>query len=214
MREPPADIAASDVLTAVRRHWDADVTQVEHLPVGFGAHHWAAYGDDGPRIFVTLDRLEPRRTLVRLEAAYAGAAALHAGGLEFVVAPLPTRTGPRTLPLGDGALSCTPWRHGRSGGRLDVAWTTAALDRLHSAAPPPGLPLWRRLVEPDLAENTARLTGRAWGPGPFAAPARDAVRAHLSDVGRWTERYHRLAQVARGHAWVATHGEPHSDNQL
>ncbi|MGA8247529.1 MAG: phosphotransferase, partial [Nocardioides sp.] len=50
--------------------------------------------------------------------------------------------------------------------------------------------------------------------GPYADPARDAVRRHLDDLARWTDRYHHLASVAREHAWVATHGEPHSGNQL
>ena len=163
---------------------------------------------------MTLDRPEPPRTLARLEAAYAGAAALSGAGLEFVLASLRTHEGPFTVPLADGALSCTPWRHGRADGPEDLAWTTAAVARLHAAAPPPGLPRWQPLVGPDFAVETATLAATTWGPGPYADRARDAVRRHLGDVERWTARYHHLAEVARDRAWVATHGEPGHHNQL
>lgn len=214
MREPPPEVSDADVLAEVRRSWGADVDRVEHLPVGFGAHHWAAYADDGARLFVTFDRLEPKRTLSRLEAAYAGAAALSEAGLEFVLAGCMTLDGAFTVSWAGGALSCTPWRVGTPGGPLDLPWTTAALGRLHTADPPPGLPPWRPVVGSDFAESLATLTHRHWGPGPFADRARDSVSGHLADLDRWTARYHHLADVARSRAWVATHGEPDSGNQL
>jgi spectinomycin phosphotransferase len=214
VREPPPGVTGPDVLAAVRAHWDDAVRGAEHLPVGFGAHHWAAHDDQGPRLFVTLDRLERKRTADRLEAAYAGAAALREAGLEFVLAPLASSRGTFTVPLGDGALSCTPWREGRAGGQLDVPWTADALRRLHAVDPPAGIPEWRPLVGPDLADRLASLGRRAWGPGPYAERARAEVLRHLAGLETWTARYHRLADVARGHPWVATHGEPHEDNQL
>ena len=214
MREPPTRLGDAEVLAAVRRDWDDAVERVEHLPVGFGAHHWAAYDGDGPRLFVTFDQLEPKRSTARLEAAYAGAAALREDGLEFVLAGRTTHEGRFTVPLAGGALSCTPWCDGRPGAELDVTWTTRALRRLHAAVPPAGLPGWRPLVGPDFAETTATLTRADWGPGPFAATAREAVRAHLADLDGWTGRYHHLAGVARDHTWVATHGEPGEHNQL
>ena len=215
MREPPAQVDTAELTATLLDHWDASLARVEHLPLGFGAHHWAAYDDSGtPRLFVTFDRLARPRTAARLEAAYAGAAALRDQGLEFVVAPVVTDLGSRTLPFADGALSCTPWLDGVSGGDLDLAWTTGALQRLHAATAPTDLPAWQPLVDPDLAETTEVLTRREWGPGPFAEAARDAVRDHLGDLAAWTARYHALAEVARGRPWVATHGEPHEDNQL
>lgn len=215
MREPPPHIDDRQLVQTLLEHWDPTLTRVTHLPVGFGAHHWAAYDDAGAeRLFVTLDRLEPRRTAPRLEAAYAGAAALRDDGLEFVVAPVRTDLDTRTLPFADGALSCTPWLDAEAGGELDVAWTTDALHRLHTTPPSPDLPPWQPLVGPDLAETTAVLSRQVWGPGPFAEAARNAVREHLEDLARWTARYHALADVARGRPWVATHGEPHEDNQL
>ncbi|MDX6359847.1 MAG: spectinomycin phosphotransferase [Nocardioidaceae bacterium] len=214
MREPPPDLADRDLLHAVREHWDGDIAEVAHLPLGFGAHHWAAYGDAVPRLFVTLDGLAPHHSAESLEAAYVGAPTLHDQGLAFVLAPLPATGGAFTVPLRGRALSCTPWVSGESGGPLDGPWTSAALARLHATTPPAGLPRWRPLVESDFAEATAALVARAWGPGPYADTARDAVRRHLADLDRWTQRYHHLAEVAGGRAWVATHGEPHSGNQL
>ena len=214
MREPPADVTDAEVLAEVRRAWSPDIERVAYQAVGFGAHHWAAYAGAEPRLFVTFDRLEPKRTAAGLEAAYAGAAALREAGLEFVLAGSQTREGGFTVPLAAGALSCTPWREGSPDGPLDLAWTTTALGRLHSVEPPPDLPRWRPRVGPDFAETLALLTRRDWGPGPFADEARLAIGAHLVDLDRWTRRYHRLADVARDRAWVATHGEPDSGNQL
>jgi len=214
VREPPLGVELGGVLSVVQGQVDGTVRRVEHLPVGFGAHHWIAYDDRGPRLFVTMDVLRPLDPPERLEAAYAGAAALHERGLEFVVASLPTITGSFTVPFAHGVLSCTPWRDGEPGGPLDVAWTTSALARLHAARAPAGLPRWRPLVGPDLAETTATLTTRQWGPGPYADRARDAVRRHLGDLTRWTARYHHLAEAAHDRGWVATHGEPGAHNQL
>jgi spectinomycin phosphotransferase len=214
MREPPAGVHEAEVLAAISRHWDAHTDSIEHLPVGFGAHHWAAYDGTSPRLFATLDGLEPRHSAAGLEAAYAGATALYDAGLEFVLASVPTLEGTLTTPFADGALSCTPWRHGETDRPTDPAWTTTALTRLHATPPPPGIPHWRPLVGPDFADTTAARTRREWGPGPHAEAARDAVRGHLPEIARWTTRYHHLADVAHDRAWVATHGEPGSHNQL
>jgi len=187
------------------------VDAVTYLPVGFGAHHWAASVDERNRWFVTFD--ERRQT--DLDAAYAGASALRdTGELEFVLAPVLLGDGVATVPLADGRLSCTQWYDGTSGGTLDTAWTARALRRLHTTAPPATLPRWRPKVRVTFAEETLGLTEHNWGPGPYADRARSAVRSALDDIGRWTERYHHLAEEAVARPWVACHGEPHSDNQL
>jgi spectinomycin phosphotransferase len=214
VREPPLDLTDAEVLAEVRRVWDADVDRVAYQPVGFGAHHWAAYAGGEARLFVTYDRLEPKRDAARLEAAYAGAAALRKAGLEFVLAGREAHDGAFTVPVAAGALSSTPWRDGSPGGPLDLPWTTVALGRLHATEPPTGLPHWRPLVGAGFAETLATLTQEDWGPGPFADEARAAVRDHLADLDRWTRRYHQLAEAADSRAWVATHGEPDSGNQL
>jgi spectinomycin phosphotransferase len=214
VREPPLDLTDAEVLAEVRRVWDGEVDRVAYQAVGFGAHHWAAYARGEARLFVTFDRLEPQRDAARLEAAYTGAAALRQAGLEFVLAGCETHEGGFTVPLAAGALSSTPWREGSPDGPLDLAWTTAALGRLHSTEPPPDLPPWRPVVGADFAEQLSTLIQQDWGPGPFADDARAAVTDHLADLDRWTRRYHHLAEAAHSRAWVATHGEPDSGNQL
>lgn len=214
MREPPPDIGTDDVLAAVRSAWDTAVVRAEHVAVGFGAHHWVAYVSDRPALFITFDRLGQTRPAEDLEAAYAGAVALRLAGLEFVLAPLPNRTGSPIVRFRDGALSCTTWLDGKSGGPLDAVWTSQALARLHAVPAPDALPTWTPLVPPDFADDIELRLARPWGPGPYADLARNAVRERLTELARWVARYHELAGYARTRAWVATHGEPHSDNQL
>jgi len=69
MREPPDFVSAEAVLAAVRTHWAIDVDAIEHLPVGFGAHHWRVSSAGVPRLFVTLDSLDRRHSAESLEAA-------------------------------------------------------------------------------------------------------------------------------------------------
>jgi spectinomycin phosphotransferase len=213
--EPPPEVDDSALLDEVRRSWDPEVDRVSYLAVGFGAHHWVASAGATPRLFVTYDQTATTpRNLAELEAAYRGAGALLAGGLDVVIAPLADRDGRVLVRFAAGSLSCTPWREGTSEEPLDLAWTRDVLRRLHTTDPPPGLTPWRPRVGPDLAESLMALTERPWGPGPYADVARTRVRDQLGDVARWTARYHRLADEARTRPWVAAHGEPHYANQL
>jgi spectinomycin phosphotransferase len=214
VRERPAEVDDADLLTEVRRGWDADVDRVEHLPVGFGAHHWAAYAGGAPRLFVTFDRLGGRHTAETLESTYSGAVALREAGLDVALVPLRAHAGECTMPFAGGAVSCSPWCDGRSGGDLDVTWTRQTLARLHALQPPAGIRPWAPVVGPDLAETIEVLTRQPWGPGPYTGRARAAVGASLTDIAYWTSRYHRLGLAARDRPWVAAHGEPHSANQL
>ena len=219
MREPPPHVSDDDVLATVREHWAPDATRAQHLPVGFGAHHWAVAADGARRLFVTLDALEPRHSAASLEATYAATAAL-ADLLDFVLAPLPTHEGRRTAALGADALSVTPWTDGVSGpgalrDRAEAEGTAAMLSRLHAVAAPArhaGV----------AAAGRHRGTPRSWPwrsaargtPGRTAsAPAR-VLAERIGDIGRWVTGYHRLASVARTRPWVPTHGEPHTANQL
>jgi spectinomycin phosphotransferase len=207
-----------DVLRIVRRHWPVeDVDEVEHLPVGFGPHHWRALVRGQPRLFVTLDALGVHHTAASLEAAYAAAAALE---LDLVVASLPTRTGRYTVALEHGRLSCAPWTAGKVAGPGPVAddrlaWANIdALARLHATKPPATIPSWRARVGPDFAASLAGSLRGPWTTGPYGEPARVAISARITAIADWTTRYHRLAHRAATRRWVPTHGEPHTGNQL
>ncbi len=214
MREPPPGLNTEELLLAVREGWSGEVDRLTYLAVGFGAHHWEAYVAEQPILFVTWDRVDSTRTTEDRESAYTGAVALRSAGLEFVLAPLLSNTGSPIIRFLDGAVSCTPWQVGTSGGELDATWTAHALARLHAVAPPPGIPRWTSLVAPDFATGVERSLRRPWGPGPYADLARHAVGEHIADLAGWTDRYHLLARRAHDRPWVPTHGEPHSDNQL
>jgi spectinomycin phosphotransferase len=215
--QPPAQVSDAQILTVVRAHWDADLTSIVHLPVGFGAHHWRATGP-AHEWFVTLDRLLPRHTAATLEAAYAGAAELAERGLEFVLAPRASAQNAYTVPLAGSAASVTPWRDGVAGDgsttSTRAATTRGWLDRLHSAAPPAGLPRWRPLVGEGLADDLMDRTRHAWDSGPYGQRARTALRERMPQIEGWVAAYHRLAVVALERSWVSTHGEPHTRNQL
>jgi spectinomycin phosphotransferase len=220
MREPPAEPSEADVLDAVGTRWAIQVDAIEYLPLGFGAHHWKLSSAATPRLFVTLDRLGTRHTAQSLEAAYGAASTLALSGLEFVVAPLPSRSGRFTVPLAAGMLSCTPWVADAVAGTgrvADEALAVAdadALSRLHGAEPPAGIPLWHPLVDRRLVVELVSRTAEPWTSGTYGERVRRLLVQHLAEISRWTARYHDLADRARQRRWVPTHGEPHTANQL
>jgi spectinomycin phosphotransferase len=221
VREPPTDVTDHDVLSVLSSAWDLEVASVEHLTVGFGAHHWRAAGLAGqPRFFVTLDSPDERRTPAELEASYAAAAQLAGAGLEFVVPSLPSRTGSFTVPCGSGDLSVTAWIDGTSHGfgppttREAAESTVAMVRRLHATTPPPGLVPWRPVITRTFPAQLALRLGTPWDKGPFGERARAAIVDRLALVGRWATAYLRLVDDAADRPWVATHGEPHQGNQL
>ncbi|MBA2465008.1 MAG: aminoglycoside phosphotransferase [Nocardioidaceae bacterium] len=220
MREAPEHLDAADLLEVVRRHWDTDVDALEHLPVGFGAHHWAASVGGVRRLFVTFDRLLPKRDACSLEHAYAAAADLARSGLDFVLASSPTVSG-YTVPLSGGAVSVTPWVDGRSGegsfvDEADAVETASILSRLHASQVPADIPVWKPVVRSDLGDELAGRVTQPWRTGPFGEPAREAVAAHLPAVHEWVRRYVPLAEraVLAHRSWVPTHGEPDTGNHL
>ena len=213
MREPPPDVSDGDVLSAIRDRWTPEVDGVEHLPVGFGAHHWVASVRGRPTSFVTLDSFGAHHDAESLEAAYAAASQLMFP-LDFVVAPVPSTAGTLTTPFAGGALSVTPWINGETPPSLDLATTSALLTRLHAVPPPSGLPRWRTITAPSLPDDLAELGSARWDSGPYGERARGALRGRLDAVAEWSAAYHALAEVAQRKPWVVTHGEPHERNQV
>ena len=219
MFQPPSEVTDADVLDLVRSGWSPTVDRVEHLAVGFGAHHWRAEQDGVPLWFVTYDRFGDRHTASSLAGAYRGAIELAERGLEFVLAPVPARFGEVLLPVADGALSCTPWVIGdvvAFGSRLDAetaAQNIADLTRLHMARPPAQIPRWQPVIGP-IDVQLERLVAEPWPTGPYGESARAVIAQNLAGIQAWTDRYLELAATAVDRPWVPTHGETHPANQL
>jgi len=213
VREPPLNVSEDDVLAAVREHWTDEVDGVEHLPVGFGAHHWAA-GVRGRRThFVTLDALDGKHDAASLEATYAVASGLMFP-LDFVVAPVPSHGGRLTVAFADGALSLTPWVSGGNPERLDLELVSRMLRRLHAVPAPSGLRDWVTITPPSLPDDLTELVRRPWDEGPYGERARSAVRGRLAAIAEWSATYHALDDLARRKPWVLTHGEPGEHNLM
>lgn len=213
MNEPPTDLDIDELLSIVQRSWDPSVEVLEHLAVGFGAHHWQGRVDGEPRYFVTVDDLGARHSLQTLQAAYAGAAALARIGLDFVTAPLE----PFVVPFAERGVSVSPWQTGTPVAAIDEDLTAAMLQRLHQVDPAAlgvEIPSWEPVVGPDLAELIATAVRQPWSQGPYGERSRAAVTAALDDIGRWTARYGELGRIARTRRWVPTHGEPGWHNQM
>jgi spectinomycin phosphotransferase len=213
VREPPPNVSDDDVLSAVRDHWNAEVDGVEHLPVGFGAHHWAASVRGRRTHFLTLDGLTGKHDHASLEAAYAAASGLMFP-LDFVVAPVPATGGTLTVALAEGVLSATPWINGETPERLDLGVTSDMLTRLHAVRAPTGLQEWAPVTPASLPDDLVGLARTPWDSGPYGERARGALRGRLDAVAEWSETYQALAEMARRKPWVITHGEPHERNQM
>jgi len=217
---PPSELTDAEVLESVRSGWLPAVDRVEHLAVGFGAHHWCGELAGAPLWFVTYDRFTDRHTAASLAAAYSGAVELAEQGLEFVVAPVRTRSGDLLVRVATGGLSCTPWVRGKvvGEGPLSDPGTAAenltALRRLHSSTIPEQLPVWQPALAPDLGGRLESLVGHAWETGPYGEGARRAIADRLPDIRAWTDRLVQLARRSAQRRWVPTHGETHTRNQI
>ena len=233
MRALPEDIDPSALIGALADHWGFDAVSVEYAPVGGGSYHWVVADRDGTRAFVTVDDLDWKHWLGNTyESAFDGlgrafdtALALRDGGLEFVVAPIPTRRGESLRRLGPRhTVALFPFVAGEAGrfGHYESAERAAVvkmLAELHRATPAvtslantfvldlPGRP---RL------ETALREVSGTWVGGPFSEPARQALARHASDVVELLALADRLAGdlARRGDTWVVTHGEPHGGNVM
>ena len=208
MLERPADVTDAEVLALVQRHWEPQADAVEHLPVGWGAHHWRVDVAGEPTLFATLDPDLPRHTHATLEAAYASAAALD---LDFVWPCVPRTDGGFTTPLRARTLSVTAWLEGERP-HQSVAELPEMLARLHAVSPPPSARAWTTETPSDLPVLLRDLLQRQW-TGPLGPAARDLVAEHLSQVGGWCREHARLLDLADPATYVVTHGEPHVRNQ-
>ncbi len=230
MQHPPDDIGERELARVLAAGWGLPPAGLRYAALGFGDHHWELTDRSGGRWFVTVAALAggwrgtgPAEGLADLRATLGTVTALHQAGLEFAVAPVPTRGGQPLVPLGSGyAVTLFPWLDGAAGEfgeelpAGDQLTLITMLATLHNAtslagggAPVRGPELPGRA---DLAAALGDL-GRPWPGGPYGEPARRLLAQHAAGLDRALARFDELiGQALRGGPLVLTHGEPHPGN--
>jgi spectinomycin phosphotransferase len=231
VRATPENLDAGSVVDALRSGWDFDAAAADYAAVGAGSYHWAVEDKTGRRAFVTVDDLGQKAWLGDTrDAAFAGlrsafdtALALRESGLEFVIAPMPTREGESVRRLDPQyAIALFPFVEGEPGefGNYedgDREAILAMLAELHrSSVAVAGSLRIAGLTIPGRRHLEAALVDldETWTGGPLSEPAREAVRDSASELTELLSLADRLAAEAeeRGVASVVTHGEPHAAN--
>jgi spectinomycin phosphotransferase len=201
------------------------VQKLSYLPVGFGGYHWLAVGQSGSRWFVTVSDLAAP-WVPDLSAAMQTAAWLAGeGGLEFVVAPVPTSEGLVVGSLNSRhALTLFPYLHAAPShfeDAIDDGDRDAIIDMLaalHSAAPSgiqlPSRPL--ELANRQTVEQALASLDVPWDGGPYAEPGREILALYEGPLRQALARFDGLLDRVRkaGGPYVITHGEPHPGNLL
>lgn len=233
MRAAPEGLDEADLVEALFDGWGLEVVAAEYVAVGGGSYHWRVYDGAGRRHWVTADDLDHKSylgdtrdaALDGLRCALDTALALRRGGLEFVVAPVPTPRDEIVRRVGRRhAVALFPFVEGtarRFGEPLEPAEGIQRVDmlvRLHRAtrsAAPVARPAGLQPSERRSLEHALRDLDREWVGGPFSEPARALVAGHAARIRRLLETFDRLAdQVTAGAEPVLTHGEPHPGNVI
>jgi len=233
VRARPEGIDESSIGDALRDGWDFDVAVATYAPVGGGSYHWEVADTEGRRGFVTVDDLGQKawlgethdEVLEELRCAFDTSSVLWEGGLDFVVAPIPTREG-GTLRRLDARYSIAlfPFVDGEAGifGQYDDDGRRAVLEliaELHLATTAAGTAVRTAgLGVPGrhLVDSALRQVDEPWTGGPLSERAREAVRDCRGELAELLALADRLSADAqnRGGNWVVTHGEPHAGNVI
>ena len=234
MNAPPEGFDAGALPGFLADGWGFDVKAIDYAPVGFGSYHWIATNGGGASRFVTVDDLDrmpslgsSRETVFDgLRRAFGSAVALHDAGLDFVVAPIPTRDGEPVRRVGmRHTVALFPFVEGEAGesfedGAVEQRQAVISmLSRLHEATPAVDSVARRidlRLPGRAWLESGLREVNVTWSGGPFSEPARKALASHADDVADRLGAFDRLSREVAGRSrrWVITHGEPHPFNVL
>ena len=214
--ERPSDVDDRDLAQALTGHWGLREPAVAYAPVGFGGHHWHASTSDGERRFVTLTDGDAAPLRASMEAS----AALASAGLDFVVAPLPTRDGDLLAAFGHRQLTVFPHVDGEAGRWSDVPPEperkpmAALLAELHTVEVP-GVPVHDTAVaERANLDASLEQLGEPWTGGPYAEPARALLSGHAEALRAVLAAYDATARRVAAMPHVITHGEPHQGNVL
>jgi spectinomycin phosphotransferase len=235
VRLAPSDLGQAQLADVLRHAWGLDVAALEYVAIGGGSHHWRALVQGGARLWLSVDDLfdkpflggMPSTVLAELQRAFQLARALvDDARLEFVVAPLPRRSGAILQQVGERyALAVYPFLDGATfafGQALpdfERQQLLNCLIRLHAATPLVGAMARRVRIEVDnryALEDSLRALDRPWSGGPLSEPARVLAAEHATAIRQVLVEFdHLVLQVAaRNEPLVITHGEPHPGNVL
>jgi spectinomycin phosphotransferase len=225
VRERPADVLDRDVAAALAHQWALAVQDLSYLPVGFGGYHWLAVDETGSRWFVTVSDLAAPWVHDLAAAMRAADWLATEAGLEFVVAPVPTKADQfvgfldsqyavTLFPYLDAAPACfeDPIDDGDRVAVIDM------LAALHTATPTgvqvPSRPL--ELSSREAIDQAMASLGVPWNGGPYAEPGRDLLARYERPLRQAFGRFDGLLGRIRDADGpnVITHGEPHPGNLL
>jgi fructosamine-3-kinase len=211
------------LIRVLARPWQVHVTDLEYLPVGFGAHHWRAVGSDHTVYFLALHHLRQapdtaafHQLCQALETAHW---LRHVRELDFVLAPIRDDSGSVVQRVtADTALAVYPWLACRPRIALDTPDMGHLLARLHASARdvPVGLLRQEDFTIPWRTELQRALANlhRPWESGPYAEAARQHLvesEGEIRDLLAWYDRTAAETLESRPR-WVVTHGEPYGPN--
>jgi spectinomycin phosphotransferase len=231
VRSTPENLDDGSVIDALRQSWDFDADVVEYAALGAGSYHWEVRDATGHRAFATVDDLGRKAWLGDtrdvafdgLRTAFDTSVALRESGLQFVVAPIPTRDGESLRRLDPQyTIALFPFVEGKAGefGVYEDGDRQAILAMLAELHQAPVTPAMRSagLTIPGRRHLEAALldVDKTWTGGPLSEPAREAVRDSASVLVELLSLADRLAAEAeeRGAGYVVTHGEPHAANVM
>lgn len=206
---------------ALSDHWQIVVASMAYRAVGFGSHHWEVVDSPGCRWFVTVDEVAAGEPFRGLAAALGAATDLRLHGLEFVVAPVPTRDGAPVAALGEGfAVAVYPFVSGQSFdyGSPDPAQRDALLRMVVEVHKAPAAAARRAMVEDFVIAHRESLSAALDGVavtevGPFTRAAAALVVDNADAIRGLSARYDELAAEVDALP-VLTHGEPHPGNTM
>ncbi len=231
----PDDLTDAAVARALRDGWSFTADEIAYCPVGFGSHHWRVGAGGVVKWFVTVDDLDTKRrssaetrqdARYRLSAALTVAGRLRDAGLEFVIAPVASRSGDFLRRIDDRhVVALYPYVDGGThewGAYPSRAERFAILDRIvavHAASDvAAGVALADDFAIPrrdelEIAMSDSSIT---WGPGPHGEDARQLVDENTDSLRAVLARYDALkgAVASRPERMVLTHGEPHRANTI